>query len=78
MRLMATEAGETSWVIPPLQPGDLTMYQGKPYCLVEVDRHGFFTLVDGEGESVIVHQSYPDFGDVYSRVLAAIIGHELY
>ncbi len=54
------------------------MYQGKPYCLLEVDKYGFFTLVDEEGESVIRHKSCADFEDVLSRVSAAIIGHELY
>jgi len=37
------------------------------YRVVEVDRAGFCTLMDDEGETIVHHQSHPEFADIFLR-----------
>lgn len=52
---------------PPLGVGDMVIYGLRLYRVVEVDRYGFCTLQDQEGETIIRHQSDREFTDTFLR-----------
>ncbi len=62
---------------PLLNVGDVAMlYDLRLYRVVEVDKYGFCTLMDREGETGMRHQSCADFADVFLRASATCLPKE--
>jgi hypothetical protein len=54
----------------PIAFGDIVICSRRLYQVVDIDRYGFCTLADNEGESIIRHQSFAELTDPFLRALA--------
>ncbi len=56
----------------PPKDGDVVWYRHRTYFVVDLDRYGFFTLADNEGETIVRHFGVIDEADTFVSAMHRI------